>query len=352
VSEEEFERSLSDEDRISLEASSWIAKRDEGFTAKDQDAFFEWLAEDPMHKQVYADRLSFWEEMNGLADWRPEHSIEPNPDLLASRMSSRWKDRAKVLVAFAAAFAVSAIIFNIWIHEDKNEARVLAFGGAESYENHLLDDGTIIELNRGAEVSVQYSREKRLVFLHSGEAHFMVAKDSGRPFQVRAGDALVEATGTAFNVALASEGIEILVTEGRVLLDPSPFHETDEELGALANVVQELVAGQYSMLMRSDVLTAPEISSASIDEIEERLAWKAEDLDFTATPLSSVADEFNRRNRIKIEIGDSEIRDLEITAKLRSNNLDGFVALLEVAMDVAADRSDENRIILRRSDAL
>ena len=39
--------------RISLEATAWIAKRDEGFTAADQDAFFEWLAADPKHKEMY-----------------------------------------------------------------------------------------------------------------------------------------------------------------------------------------------------------------------------------------------------------------------------------------------------------
>ena len=352
MNKEDFELDPSNEDRISLEASAWIAKRDEGFRGEDQDAFFEWLSLDPKHREIYNERLAFWEEMNGLSDWRPELSREPNPDLLACRKASRWKGRILTLSAIAASLVLGMFIFYHWAHFDRNEARVLAFGGAQSYENHVLDDGSIVELNRGAEVSVQYSRDKRLIFLHAGEAHFMVAKSSERPFQVRAGDALVQATGTAFNVALDEKGIEVLVTEGRVLVDAAlPLSDKDDTRLA-ARPAHELVAGQRSLVLGLAEAEPLEINSISSEEIDRRLAWKAEDLDFTAVPLFKVADEFNRRNRVKIGIGDSDLRDLPITAKLRSNNLDGFVELLEVAMDVRAVREEEYKITLRKSDAL
>lgn len=348
MKEDEFELDPTSEDRISLEASAWIAKRDEGFTAEDQDAFFEWLALDPKNKEIYNERLAFWDDMSGLADWRPEHSLKPNADLLAYRTPNNWKNRFFGLGAIAASLVVGFLVFNGFRNQDQVETRILAFGGAQSYENHVLDDGSVVELNKDAEVSVQYTRDKRLIFLHAGEAHFMVAKDPHRPFQVRAEDATVEATGTAFNVSLEASGVEVLVTEGRVLID-SPFLVADKnDVGFIKRPAQELVEGQRSVIAASAELGAPVITSVSAEEIDRKLSWKGEILDFTSIPLSEVADEFNRRNRTKIEISDPEMGELNITAKLRSNNLDGFVDLLEVTMNVTADRHEKFKISLRK----
>ncbi len=344
---ENFELDPSSEDRIGLEASAWIAKRDSGMDPKDQDEFLEWLTMDPKHKEVYNEQLAFWKDMNQLSDWRPEHSREPNPDLLAHRTPEKWRSRMVALTAIAAVFVVGLVVFSIWNSQDRVETRMLAFGGAQSYENHVLDDGSVVELNRGAEASVQYSRDKRLIFLHAGEAHFMVEEDPDRPFQVRAGDTMVEATGTAFNVALERDGVEVLVTEGRVLVDALSLVAVRSDTDFMKRSAHELVAGQRSKVAASAELEAPEIDLVSFNEIDRRLAWKGEVLDFTAVPLSEVADEFNRRNRIKIMIGDSNLREFPITAKLRSNNLDGFVELLEVAMGITADRDDVSKIVLR-----
>jgi transmembrane sensor len=347
MNEEDFELDPTNEDRISLEASAWIAKRDEGFSAKDQDAFHEWLAIDPVHKEVYAERLAFWEQMNELADWRPDHSREPNPDLLAWRMPSKWKSRMANFGGIAAAIAIGLTVFIYREGQDRSDPRILAFGGAHSYENHVLDDGSIVELNRGAQVSVQYTSSDRLVFLHTGEAHFMVAKDTDRPFQVHAGDTVVEATGTAFSVALEDDGINVMVTEGRVLVDAPSLVASQNDVGFMKLPARELVAGQMSKIAPSNELIAPAIATISAEEIDRKLAWKGEDLDFTAVPLSEVAEEFNRRNRVKVVIGDPELKELEITAKLRSNNLEGFIELLDVTMNVTADRAADYEISLR-----
>jgi len=347
MKEDEFESNPSNEDRISLEASAWIAKRDEGFSPEDQDAFFEWLALDPEHREIYNDRLGFWENLNQLADWRPEHSVEPNPDLLACRRPSPWKSRIYALGGIAAVLVIGVFAYHNWKDSGRYEARMLAFGGAQSYENHVLDDGSIVELNRGAEVSVQYTRDRRLIFLHAGEAHFMVAKDLNRPFQVRAGDTIVEATGTAFNVALKEDGVEVFVTEGKVLVDVSSLVATLNDEEFVKRPVRELVAGQRSKFTRLGDSSLPEIDSISVKQIERRLAWKGEVLDFNSIPLSEVAEAFNRRNRTKIVIDDPDLLELEITAKLRSNNLDGFVELLGVTMNIVADREDASKIVLR-----
>ena len=347
MSDEDFSVNPSDEERISLEASAWVARHDDELSAAEQDAFFEWLAADSRHKEVYRERLAFWKQMNGLADWRPQHSFEMNPDLLATKFKKESRGlKFGRLAGIAAIVVVSLLAFFQFGTQRGEESRVLAFGGAKGYENHLLEDGSVVELNQGAEVSVRYSEGERLIFLHEGEAHFMVAKDAGRPFRVRAGSAVVEATGTAFNVSCAQDGIEVMVTEGVVVVDKLSKGKVaaKTELGG----VHQMVAGQITMLKDGEAADSWRIESVTEEAIEKRLDWKSELLEFTDAPLSEIAGDFNRRNRVKIEILDKELRERKVTANLSSDNLEGFIELLGIGMSIEVERPDPFRILIKK----
>jgi transmembrane sensor len=348
MKEGENKNSESMEDRMSLQATKWTSKRDQGFSPEDQDAFFEWLAQDPRHKEMFNKRAGLWEEMNLLGDWRPEHSLKPNPDLLAVRKSSSKKPRIMVFCAVTLAFFIGTVAVHQWTQSTNRGTLMLAFGGAQDYESHVLDDDSVVELNRGAQVSVQYTKKVRMIFLHTGEAHFTVAKDPGRPFVVRAGGTLVEATGTAFNVSLKENGIEVIVTEGRVLLHSATAPESESTDMTIETVGLELVAGQRSFVSGVNTTQDAPIDLVSYEEIDRKLAWKGEVLDFEDVPLFEVANEFNRHNRTKIQIADEKLGNLKITAKLRSSNLDGFVELLKITENIQASRDELSNIILKR----
>jgi len=155
--------------RIDAEAAEWIVKRDSGLNAREQDAFHEWLAADPIHGERYARQGRSWLESNLLAQWRPEHSDEPNPDLLAAKpRGKRWLRRGGELSALAAAICLVAYLvwhgheFS-WQDQENGVMRVVS----ESYAYQVLDDGSEIDLNDGAEVKIRYTSGKRGVF-HGG----------------------------------------------------------------------------------------------------------------------------------------------------------------------------------------
>ncbi|MGY8696772.1 MAG: FecR domain-containing protein, partial [Verrucomicrobiia bacterium] len=102
--------------------------------------------------------------------------------------------------------------------------------------------------NRGAQVFVRFTDEKRLVDLLAGEAHFTVSKDASRPFIVRARGTVVQAVGTAFNVLLNSDRVEVLVTEGRVLMNPSIATTRESVIDESEPLVRSLTAGQRSVV--------------------------------------------------------------------------------------------------------
>lgn len=80
-----------------------------------------------------------------------------------------------------------------------------------------LPDGSSILLNTHTSLNVQFSKERRSVFLDAGEAHFEVAHDPDRPFVVATKVGVVRAVGTAFTVYVRDdEETEGTVTDGVV----------------------------------------------------------------------------------------------------------------------------------------
>ena len=70
-------------------AAEWLVKHDRGFTPAQQDEFLQWLASSPAHRESFNRHRQMWTDFYLLAQWRPEHSAEPNPDLLARQRRPR-----------------------------------------------------------------------------------------------------------------------------------------------------------------------------------------------------------------------------------------------------------------------
>ena len=324
--------------RIDLAAADWLVRRDRGFTAKEQDEFFQWLAEDPRHGEWLSIHNQTWRDFNLLAQWRPEHGSVPNPDLLARhRTRHRWLWLAALTTA-----AGLALTFTVWravIQSDHDRPAALAASPAIGHR--VLEDGSVVQLNRGALIEVEFTPAERCVRLVRGEAHFTVTKNPLRPFIVRANGVDVRAVGTAFDVRLDTGSVEVLVTEGHVQVQPPMVF------------VPVLAAGQRTVVSFSAAAPPPQVLDVSPEEMAERLAWQPQLLDFSSTPLAKVIAEFNRHSArssgVKLVIADPELDRLPIVASIRSDNIEGLVRLLELTADVHAERRGENEIVLHKA---
>lgn len=346
------EEHLHEEERIDREAAEWVVKQDDGLSAAEQDAFFQWLADDPRHGERYARHGQSMQEANLLAEWRPEHSIEPNPDLLAYHgPNRRWIKWGGGLMA-AAASIVLLLSLNLNVGGPNLDANVLqnAHFAAESYQYQVLSDGSQLDLNQGSEVEVNYTRGKRLVKLLAGEVYFKVAKNPDRPFVVEVNGTEVSALGTAFNIRYKDEAVEVVVTEGRIRwerpLEKDEFTEIEDK-GKL--FYRELVSGQKSVITSEDEISDHlVVESIAVEELESLLDWRHETLDFDSMPLAVAIEEFNRRNSIQLVIGDPTLQDEPIVGSVRSDNIERFVLLLEAAFGLDVDRSEPGKIVLRK----
>jgi transmembrane sensor len=335
--------------RIEHEAAAWAAKRDLGMSPADQDAFFQWLADDPRHSEGLARQQRTVAGLRLLAQWRPEHGSRPNPDLLASpgarpnpaarRPSFRW------LVPLGLAVAACLAVI-LWRERSGRPLRVAPVAAVSPVVRKVLEDGSTVDLIRESTVEVSYSAERRDVQLVQGEANFTVTKNPNRPFIVSAGGVQVRAVGTAFNVNLEPKYVEILVTEGRVQVNP-PAGTAAGLTRDTADAPPLVHAGQRAVVFLNGSVP-PSIQSVSPSDLARILTWKARQLDFSDTPLAQVVAEFNSDNALKMVVDDPVLAALPIGASIRSDNVEGFVRILEASFKVKAERRSDGVIVLRR----
>ena len=337
------------DDAIESAAAEWLVRHDRGLTPAQQDEFLSWLAASAAHRESFERHRSMWGDFNALKQWRPAHGTVPNPDLLARhRRPSAWRWATPALLAAAAV-----ALLLVWPPTTRAPENATVVFEAAAYRQETLPDGSVLDLNRGAHVVVQFSAAERRVLLVQGEAQFAVAKNPARPFVVRAGGVEVRAVGTAFNVKLAGPNLEVLVTEGTVHVSQqavvAPAASAGSAPTAAPVVLAALTAGQRTVISVATVIAPPVVVPASVPEIARLLDWQPHLLDFESTPLAEVVETFNRRNPQRLVIGDEELRSLAIVASIRSDNVEGFVRLLEGTMGVRAERTQAGEIVLRRA---
>jgi transmembrane sensor len=326
------------------QAAEWLVRCDRGLSPAEQDEYLQWLAADPRHGDALAREQATWRELDRLADWRPEHAPEPNPALLAPPRRAAHRPLLRFApLAFAAAACVAMALFLPRDAPAPAPPVSVPPAVAAGYEERRLDDGSVVGLNRGTAITVVFAAGERRVRLLGGEAHFTVVSDAARPFIVEAAGVETRAVGTAFNVRLADAGVDVLVTEGIVQVTAA---------GPSAPVARLVRGERVTVSPVRSAAAAPRLMPVGVtaDEIDRTLAWRPRLLEFSSAPLAEVVAEFNRHNPVQLALADPALAALPVFASFRSDNVEGFVRLLEATAGVRAERRG-GTISLRRANS-
>jgi transmembrane sensor len=173
---------------------------------------------------------------------------------------------------------------------------------------------------------------------------FDVAKDPSRPFFVKSEMVGVLAVGTEFRVSRRGGEDVVAVTEGTVAL----YRDGRDEIrGAvtqppaqLANATGgvPLTAGEQVSVSKTNK-TRP-VAKQKVN-VDYEMAWADGWVTYEDKTIAEVANEFNRRNRVKIVIVDDSIAERRL-AFFRGSATDpeSFVAALAVSSDITVVRDD------------
>jgi len=325
---------------LQAEAAEWICRHDDGLTAAEQEQFARWR-QDPLRAAAYARLQTTWGALDRVGELWPASRIAQDPYLALPPRRRRFRWLAPALLATAAAVTVVLVLRQPGTSVPLDEFRR---GQTAVGEQRLLElsDGSVVQLNTDTNLSVNYSAAERRVSLSRGEAHFAVAKNPARPFIVAVGGVAVRAVGTAFDVRLRSDSVEVLVTEGKV--------RVDDAIGG-ANLLPGMTGADTPLLLAGQRILIPinataaagaaGVSAPSAAEIARELSWQQGRLQFGPTPLSEVVAEFNRYNRHQLIIADPQIGAFRIGGTFRFEGYDDFVRVLEDNYGVQARRGPD-----------
>lgn len=322
---------------IEQTAAEWLVRREgEGWSDADQAAFDQWVAEETAHRIAVIRLESVWrkagrlrvsalrsgEALSPVAEAVNEPDDEPVP--IPRR---RW--------LWPAAIAASLALVSVPIYQNLTAAETYAtaIGG---FQRFPLADGSRVDLNTNSRLDVAYSKAVRRLDLEQGEAFFKVAKNPARPFVVHAGAWRVTAVGTAFTVKRRGDDIDVVVTEGRVRIDPPAT-------GATPARPIFASAGQVATATGTSPVVRP-IDAAAIDMA---LSWRDGLLIFESRPLGEVAAEFNRYNQVQL-IVDPSATGVIVDGSFRANNVAGFLRLLNQGFGVRSVPDGRNELILKK----
>lgn len=352
---------------IEREAADWVLRHDRGLTPAEQDAFLQWLAADPRHRGAWSLQRWGWDEIDRLAGLQTTLSAVPDPDLLVRGQRARPRRRRTWLwLAPLAVAAAVAITFALRMPRGEPAAVAAVKPGALAApcEQQTLGDGSSVDLNRGAAIAERFDARERRVVLVRGEASFTVTPDSSRPFIVVANGVEIRAIGTVFNVRMDADAVEVLVAEGKVnvadeqtaraLRDAAPAvsrpgaEVANGPSDALdGHAALDLTAGQRAIVSLGRAASPPQVVTLSDAQLERRLSWQPRLMDFTDAPLAEIVAEFNRRNTLRIVLANETVGALRLSASFRSDNVEGFIHLMETDFGLQAEWR-ENEIRLNR----
>jgi transmembrane sensor len=272
-----------------------------------------------------------WEAAGRLrADPPPLESADP---AAAGELAvAAWFTRRRAVGGLIAASAVGVAATAAWrlaadvrLYRTRvGERRVVA-----------LSDGSRVELNTASTIEVAMGRTERKVRLVQGEALFEVAHDKARPFLVDAATARLRAVGTAFNVRIRENVVELTVTEGVVAVS-----RRGDPVAALRT--PHIAAGGGAVIRSGAV--APTVLAGQ--ELAQRTAWRDGVIELDGQTLAQAVDEFNRYRPQPIVLGDARLATIRVGGRFEVDEADKFLLALSSSFPVDTVRAPDGSIML------
>jgi transmembrane sensor len=318
-------------------------------TAPEQAEFERWLGSDSRNAASWRDLQAAWAAFDRPRRWGAAGAME-------LELRVRWRRRFRARIGAAAAAVAAAAGAWVFVARPSGSHPALADATASPVilraERRVLPDQSVVELNQGAQIAVNFRPDRRDIRLVKGEAHFAVAKNPARPFVVTAGNVQVRAVGTEFSVKLGAQNTDLLVTEGKVSVERAAYDlgpgERAGERGARASAPILVPAGGLLVVPASGMNpahSALEVQILPASEIERRLEWRQPCVELSGTPLGEAVGIFNREARIHLSVGDPKLAKLRMSGVFRADNADGFVRLLQANYRVKVERRGDELIL-------
>ena len=329
---------------IEAEAHRWMIRLDDEPTIEDREAFKQWVNQSNEHRAAFEDVIGFSAEMDLVSQIvlpRERVSLEKG----GASVFSGWGAFRHLATASCLVLALAVLV----LPGNPDEVYMTAIGEQKTVE---LEDGSWVLLNTNSRLRVDYHAEYRRLVLERGEAHFDVAHNKARPFEVYAGEGLVRAIGTAFSIHLRTRQVGVLVTEGIVEIDSIQPNESSElELPSDVEAVSRSAPKARGMRVNAghllvydrELITA--VETAAVEQMDEQLSWHDGTLVFDGESLEQVVAAVSRYTQLKIIIPQKKTRALEVGGVFKIGDIESFLDALERGFEIEVKEVTPGKVV-------
>jgi transmembrane sensor len=323
-------------------SAEWFMRRRNGVSRQEEAQFVNWLQEDSKNRQSYEDVTRAWELVGRSASDPSVAEMRSRALLVQEPQSNRrrpWAAAAAALVLLVGGGAGLRTWYDAGsprqADSSASPSQLISTTVGER-STTTLEDGSVITLNTDSRVLVSYNDRVRTVSLVTGQAIFKVAKNKLRPFLVYAGQHVVEAVGTEFEVRFERRNLQVAMLEGHVRVGVNaPEGERAHTTGVpRPTLVATLGPGQELAEQAGRV----SIQTADVDSL---VSWRHGHVRFSSTPLVEAVAEMNRYSIVPIVIDDPSIDDMRVSGTFRTGQSDSFGAALAEAFPVKQIRTPD-----------
>lgn len=335
------------EDSILEEAGEWIAKMDRGMSDAELQALKVWMKADEQHTQIFLEMARLWDKMSVL-----EALTDVVTDTQKHSQTKWWQGLAAAFVLGAALLLISGInVMDMLNGPAIVQTEQLFKTDIGETSEFTLSDNSVLKLNTQSLVKVTYTNNQRVLELEQGELHIDVAHDKSRPLSVYAAGKIIQAVGTAFNVQLFNNQLELMVTEGKVLVAEQGTTGLDllnpTEISLPSSSLQ-LTKGEWSLLSAPEQL----VEKLPLNDLNKALSWQQGKLIFRGETLKQAMQEVSRYSGVSFRFSGPELEQIKIAGSYKTNDLNNLLVDLQKNFGIRHQRRGDKSIYLELESEL
>lgn len=328
---EEHSAKMSEQAKAEKEAVAWFTRMNGRPSRADKQHFQTWRDLNTCNEDAYRAISALWSS-----------SVLPGAEIAREEASSlvvhlsRIKDiRKRKKSGSKAAIGMLALIFllgsgwmwlekpNFW--QDLNADYVSARGETRQI---LLDDGSSVLLDADTAIDVRLDDDVRKVKLLRGTAFFEV-KPSSVPFIVEAANGSSRVLGTAFDVAMNDQGVEVTLEHGSLRVE-------------VANSSDQVVLKSGEAVGYSD----KGLSTPQNIELDDALAWHEGRFVFNNAALRDVLQQIERYRAGRVIVLGSALGGRRISGSFSLKDPNSALSSLQASVGFNMHKLSERLVVI------
>lgn len=210
----------------------------------------------------------------------------------------------------------------------------LRIAASDEARSVRLADGSVVKLQPGTTLMVNYDAALRRFTLKEGAARFAVAHGP-RPFVVYAGGGSVTARGTLFDVALADRRVSVRLLEGVV------------EVRLPATEAASKPSARQMRLTAGEAISFPAERAATEQPTASGPPAASAIRDYDSIRLADLVAQANRNASTPIRFADPAIGERKVSGRFRIDDAAVLAERLALLFDLVVDRSQPREIVLK-----